>query len=250
LIELGITPTMIQPVIICAGNDTRLQETGAHCHGLEACIEPLVICNEAHRSMVASAILLEGADRGSAPALTLAAVHSVTADDPVLLALTCEHIGAQNDVFKRAVSSAAAFAQQGYIVAFGVPPGAGETRCSYMRTGTRLAKQHAFFIDAFVGDSAAARAQQYGESKSYLCSAGIFAVRASVWIDTIGNLRPDVLASCERAYRRGKREGAFLRVDGAFFSRCPSDSIECAVMEKLNAASPEAIVVRLDAYAR
>src|SRR4051812_3729834 len=119
MIELGVTPTMIQPVILCGGSGTRLwplsrehypkqlhalngprtllQDTALRSVGLAAIGEPLVVCNEGHRFMVAEqlrriganpkAILLEPAGRGTAPALTVAAVHSVTADDPVLLVM-------------------------------------------------------------------------------------------------------------------------------------------------------------------
>ena len=279
MIELGVTPTLIQPVILCGGSGTRLwplsrehhpkplhalngertllQETGARCHGLEASVEPLVICNEVHRFMVAEqlkrigakpkAILLEPRGRGTAPALTLAAVHAVIADDPVLLVMPSDHVIARKDLFKRAVERGVALAQQGYVVAFGVPPTAPETGYGYIRAGRTLSDGSASFIEAFVEKPDAVKAQQYLEAKNYLWNAGIFAVRASVWIDAIGNFRKDILAACERAYRAGKRDGVFLRVDPQVFEDCPADSIDYAVMEKLSSASPEAIVVRLDA---
>jgi mannose-1-phosphate guanylyltransferase/mannose-6-phosphate isomerase len=69
-----------------------------------------------------------------------------------------------------------------------------------------------------------------------------------VWIDAIGNFRKDILAACERAYRQGKRDGGFLRVDAGVFEGCPSDSIDYAVMERIaQNPGPEAVVVRLDA---
>jgi mannose-1-phosphate guanylyltransferase / mannose-6-phosphate isomerase len=68
-------------------------------------------------------------------------------------------------------------------------------------------------------------------------------VRASVWLDAIGEFRPDIFKACERAYRQGKRDGGFYRVDAAAFAECPSDSIDYAVMEKV----ADAMVVRLDA---
>src|SRR6476646_2372514 len=239
LIELGVTPTLIQPVVLCGGSGTRLwplsrehhptplhalngartllQETLARAAGVDGSMQPLVICNEAHRFLVAAqaaaigarpkAIVLEPAGRGAAPA------------------------------------------HRGYLVAFGVPPSSPEQGYGYIRVGGAMSEPEANFIEAFVEKPDAARAREYFESRDYLWNAGIFAVRASVWIDAIGNLRRDILTACERAYRQGRRDGAFVRVDTAAFESCPADSIDYAVMERIIAspAPPEAVVVRLDA---
>ena len=281
MIELGVTPTMIQPVILCGGSGTRLwplsrehhpkplhalngertllQETAARCQGVAAIGEPLVICNEAHRYMVRSqlervgakpkAILLEPKGRGTAPALTLAAVQAVTSDDPVLLAMPSDHFIVERDAFRRAVERGAALAQQGYIVTFGVPPIAPETGYGYIRTGRSLGDGKAAYLEAFVEKPDAATAREYVASGRFLWNSGIFAVRASVWLDAVATFRKDIFASCERAYRHGKRDGAFLRVDADAFGQCPADSIDYAVMERI-AAEPgtvEAVVVRLEA---
>lgn len=280
MIELGVAPTLIQPVILCGGSGTRLwplsrehhpkplhalngartllQETGTRCAAVQGSVEPLVICNEAHRFMVAAqlkrigarpkAILLEPAGRGTAPALTLAAVHAVTADDPVLLVVPSDHAIGRADAFARAVQRGAALAHQGHLVAFGVPPTAPETGYGYIKRG-RAIDDDASYIDLFVEKPDPERARHYFADGGYLWNAGIFAVRASVWIDAVGSFRKDILAACERAYRQGSRDGAFLRVEAQAFHACPPDSIDYAVMERLSDrnASPEAVVVRLDA---
>jgi len=271
---------MIQPVILCGGSGTRLwplsrehhpkplhalngertllQETATRCQGLPQIAEPLLVCNEAHRFLVQEqlarvgarpkAILLEPKGRGTAPALTLAAIHAVTADDPVLLVMPSDHVIFKKDSFQKAVERAAALARQGHVVAFGVPPASAETGYGYIRA-TRNIGADACYVDAFVEKPDAAAAQSYLESRQYLWNAGIFAVRASVWIDAIGCWRSDVLRACERAYRQGKRDGAFWRMSEQAFAECPADSIDYAVMERI-AADPgalEAVVVRLDA---
>jgi len=281
MIELGVTPTLIQPVILCGGSGTRLwplsreqypkqlhaltgdrtllQQTALRSRGVNAVVEPIVVCNEGHRFMVSEqlgqagvhpkAILLESAGRGTAPALTLAAISAVTADDPVLLVMPSDHFIEQSNDFQKAVERGAALARDGQIVAFGVPPSAAETGYGYIRAGRRIAGEpEAHYVDAFVEKPDAATAQRYFESGEYLWNAGIFMVRASVWLDAIGSLRREIFAACERAARQGARDGAFVRVDAKAFAGCPADSIDYAVMEKLSAdAVCEAVVVRLDA---
>ena len=254
---------MIQPVILCGGSGTRLwplsreyhpkplhavngertllQETALRCDG-----EPILVCNEAHRFLVQEqlsrarcrpkAIILESTGRGTAPALTLAAIHAVTADDPVLVAMPSDHFIGRREAFQRALERAAALAGKGRIVAFGVPPTSAETGFGYIRSTGE-------FVDEFVEKPDAAKAAEYLASGKYLWNAGIFAVRASVWIDAIGSWSPQILRACERAHRQGRRDGGFLRVDPAAFAECPADSIDYAVMENV----ADAMVVRLDA---
>src|SRR5258708_8472141 len=146
---------MIQPVILCGGSGTRLwplsrehypkqlhalngegtllQQTALRLGGSDAIAgEPLVVCNEGHRFMVEAqlrrvgakprAILLEPKGRGTAPALTLAAIHAVLADDPVLVAMPSDHFITRRDDFRRAIGRGAALAAPGYVAPFGLPP--------------------------------------------------------------------------------------------------------------------------------
>ncbi|HEX2566481.1 MAG TPA: mannose-1-phosphate guanylyltransferase/mannose-6-phosphate isomerase [Burkholderiales bacterium] len=282
MIELGLTPTLIQPVILCGGSGTRLwplsrenepkqlhalngertllQQTALRCGALSATAEPILVCNEAHRFMIAEqlrragakpkSVLLEPAGRGTAPALTLAAVHAITADDPVLLAMPSDHAMADTAAFARAVEQGAALAQQGYVVTFGIPPQSAETGYGYIRSGRAVAgAPGAAYVEAFVEKPDAALAREYFESGRFFWNSGIFAVRASVWIEAIGAWRADILKACERAHRNGKRDGAFFRVEPQSFVACPADSIDYAVMERIanGPGSPEAVVVELEA---
>jgi mannose-1-phosphate guanylyltransferase/mannose-6-phosphate isomerase len=154
----------------------------------------------------------------------------------VLVAMPSDHFITQREAFQRAMERGATLAAKGAIVAFGVPPSAAETGYGYIRARGE-------YVEAFVEKPDAATAKQYFDSGQYLWNAGILAVRASVWIDAIGGFRPEILKACERAYRQGKRDGTFFRVDPAMFAYCPADSIDYAVMEKIT----EAMVVRLDA---
>lgn len=287
-----MTPPPIQPVILCGGSGTRLwplsreqypkqflalngertllQETVLRLVGFDgapqAIEEPLIVCNEDHRFLVAEqlrsvnvhakAILLESKGKGTAPALTLAALHVTTTDAPVLLAMPSDHVIAQREVFQRAVVRGAALAAQGHVVTFGVRPSSPETGYGYILAGAPApgaADSEVRYVEAFAEKPDAARARGYVASGRYLWNSGIFQMRASVWIQCIALWRRDILAACEAAYRHGTREYGFYRVEAGAFGDCPADSIDCAVMERIaTAASPgdsglKAVVVPLEA---
>src|SRR5678816_515704 len=99
---------MIQPVILCGGSGTRLwplsrEHYPKQLHALNG--EGTQLRRSGAR---AKAILLEPIGRGTAPALTLAAVHALSADDPVLLAMPSDHFITQREAFQRAVQRGAA----------------------------------------------------------------------------------------------------------------------------------------------
>jgi len=288
---------MIRPVILCGGAGTRLwplsrehypkqllalngehtllQQTALRLRGLKdargaACAEPLVVCNEAHRFLVseqlrnssarATRILLEPFGRGTASALTLAAVDQVAAEDPVLVAMPSDHVIAIPEQFASAVAHGAELAAAGYLVAFGVRPDAAETGYGYIRAGRPVGRNGdcaaggpaAQFIDAFVEKPDAVAAVEYLASGRYLWNSGIFAVRASVWIECISALRAEIFTACERAHRLAARDGAFVHIERLAFEACPSDSIDYAVMENIGRRAPGApgalaAVVPLDA---
>ncbi len=282
----------IQPVILCGGSGTRLwplsreqypkqllalngdltllQATIRRVDGFAAIdhgqpASPVVVCNEDHRFMVAEqlrdigvqtgAIILEPASRGTAPALTLAALHPLSDDDPVLLVMPSDHVITEQKAFHAAIQHGVALAAEGCLVTFGVPPSAPEQGYGYIRVGAAIHPERepaAHYVHSFVEKPNAATAQRYFVSGRYLWNSGIFAVRASVWIESIGRFRPDILAACERAHLQGSWDADFYRVEREEFSGCPRDSIDYAVMEQFDPrpATKSALrpaVVRLDA---
>ena len=113
---------------------------------------PIVVCNEAHRFLVAEqlrtidataqAILLEPVGRNTAPAIALAALAALSATkgkvDPLLLVLPADHVIRDVPAFQAAVRTAVRAAEAGRLVTFGVVPTAPETGYGYIRSGAAL----------------------------------------------------------------------------------------------------------------
>ena len=274
-------PTQFQPVILSGGAGTRLwplsrraypkqfhalvddntllQATALRAAGLPGheVLPPLVVCNEAHRFMVAeqlracgheaAAILLEPVGRNTAPALTLAALQAKAAGgDPVLLVMPADHVVGDQQAFEQALQVGVEQADQGRVVTFGIVPDAPHTGYGYIRQGSEVAAG-TYQLDAFVEKPDAATAQSYLEQGNYLWNSGIFVLRASRWLELVGEFVPELLAAVSKAHAEGQQDLDFYRVDRAAFEASPADSIDYAVMEPLSARAGECVVVPLDA---
>ena len=251
-------PKQLLPLV---GDLSMLQATVCRLDGIPDLLEPLVVCNEEHRFVVAeqvrllgkqATVILEPLGRNTAPALTLAALWASRGGaDPVLIVMPADHVIAQGEAFRNSVMRAVRLAGQGRAVTFGVTPDCPETGYGYIQQGLPLDEgSGAFQLARFVEKPDRATAQAYLDSGDYLWNSGIFVMRASTWLAALAVCRPDVLAACQAALADASEDGDFVRLDRAAFEKCPSDSIDYAVMERLSAGQaglPESAVIQLTA---
>jgi mannose-1-phosphate guanylyltransferase / mannose-6-phosphate isomerase len=250
-------PKQLLPLV---GNESLLQATVTRMNGLPMLADPMLVCNEDHRFVIAEqvrqlgckgSVLLEPVGRNTAPALTLAALWALRTNDPVLVIMPADHVILDTKAFQDAVQRAATLAETGVAVTFGITPDCAETGYGYIQRGTPLRDDSgAFTLARFVEKPDRQTAETYLESGQYLWNSGIFVMKASAWRSAIGICRPDILAACEASLVGMKTDGDFVRVDKDVFAACPSDSIDYAVMERITAGVaglPTAAVIPLSA---
>ncbi|MGE4546014.1 MAG: mannose-1-phosphate guanylyltransferase/mannose-6-phosphate isomerase [Pedobacter sp.] len=272
-------PKQLLPLV---NNATLLQETQLRLNGLQNLAEPLVVCNESHRFMVAEqlrqagcpagAIMLEPVGRNTAPAVAVAALQALGAgDDPVLLVLPADHVIVDAETFRGAVVYGNELAQAGKLVTFGIVPTKAETGYGYIRAqkqslvigdwllvenlksltkvsaegdpGKVVNDPTAFAIAEFVEKPDLATAESYLASGDYYWNSGMFMFRASRYLEELEKFAPEMLTCCREALEKAQRDLDFVRLDAEAFAACPKDSIDYAVMEK----TAEAVVIPLDA---
>jgi mannose-1-phosphate guanylyltransferase / mannose-6-phosphate isomerase len=136
------------------------------------------------------------------------------------------------------VRSAALLAARGRLVTFGIVPTFAATGYGYIRRGAPdKTVARAYDVAGFVEKPDAARAEQFMRSGKYYWNSGMFLFGARRFLDELRRFRPDIMASVEEAIARGESDLDFLRLEGAAFARCPSDSVDYAVMERTRDAS-------------
>jgi mannose-1-phosphate guanylyltransferase/mannose-6-phosphate isomerase len=236
------------------GGDTMLQATALRLDGFKsdrvATTGPIVVCNEEYRFLSAeqmrsagasgARILLEPFGRNTAPALTLAAMLAVAGgDDALLLVMPADHVMRDLAAFHAAIEAAIAPALDGAMVTFGIVPDRPETGYGYLEVGREIHDDKAIQpLVAFVEKPPLDVARRYLEGGKHLWNSGLFMMRASVWLRALAKLAPAMSTACQAAFKANAADKDFVRIAKDAFAKCPSDSIDYAVMEKL-AADPE-----------
>jgi len=220
---------------------------------------PYVVANEEHRFLVSEqlreagvelgAALLEPSGRNTAPALTLAALAaSESGDDPVLVVTPADQTVDDPAAFTGAVREAIRQAADGSIVILGVSPDRPETGYGYIKAQAgRDAAHGVHSVVRFVEKPDAPTARRYLEEGGYFWNAGMFVLRASVWLRALAHFRPDIAEATRAAWNGRSIDARFVRPSKAEFAAIPSESIDYAVLEKCPGSQFPVAMVTLNA---
>ncbi|WP_412851522.1 mannose-1-phosphate guanylyltransferase/mannose-6-phosphate isomerase [Ectothiorhodospira shaposhnikovii] len=231
------------------GETTMLQDTVKRASG-EGFADPLLVCNEAHRFIIAeqmrqigitpSDILLEPVGRNTAPAVAAAALRlSEHGPEALMLVMPSDHVILNEPAFRQAVSRAAVAAAEGALVTFGITPTAPETGYGYIQQGRAWGREAEGIheVERFVEKPDQETARQYLESGDYVWNSGIFLFQAGAYLQALEQFQPEILAAVRKAVTHSTQDMTFCRLDSEAFSESPSDSIDYAVMEHTDQAA-------------
>lgn len=265
----------ITPVILCGGSGTRLwplsragfpkqflsltgneslfQQAAQRLVAVSAddiqVAKPLIVTGEEHRFLAAEqlreagielgAALLEPVGRNTAPALTLAALAAQqSGTDPVLVVTPADQTVANSATFTLAMQQAVRVAEQGSIVILGITPDRPETGYGYIQTSPSLRGEAEAIhsVQRFVEKPNVATAQQYLAEGGYYWNAGMYVLKASVWLKAMEKFRPDILQATQAAWEARSTDAnpgtPFMRPGRKEFTSIPSEPIDYAVMKR------------------
>ncbi len=258
---------LIQPVILCGGAGTRLwplsragfpkqflsltgdeslfQQAAQRLSNLKSHtiqVAPLlIVTGEEHRFLASEqlreagvelgAALLEPVGRNTAPALTLAALAATeVGHDPILVVTPADQAVTHPSAFTSAMQHAITEAATGSIVILGVTPDRAETGYGYIKAA--ISSTWPLVVERFVEKPDATTAQTYLDEGGYYWNAGMFVLRASVWLKALNEFRPDICQATQDAWDKRSIDAAFVRPGKVEFSAISSESIDYAVMER------------------
>lgn len=234
------TPQAPKQFHALATSNTMIQETALRLAGADFA-PPVVICGTGHCELVNAQlgsiardpqlVVLEPFARNTAAVAAIAAVSGQAIDpEALVLLLPADHVITKPDAFAAVIAKAADTARE-RIVTFGIRPTHPETGFGYIEHGAELS-DGIFEIQAFLEKPNLATATQYVAGGRHDWNAGIFLFSPKVMLEELAAFAPEVLEQSRQAYMAGARDGVRLTLDGGYFAKVPSISVDYAVMEK------------------
>ena len=239
----SLYPKQLLPL---ASERTMIQETALRVGGRQFG-GSLVICNEAHRFIVAQQLqdagvpaqrlVLEPVGRNTAPACIAAALILAEADPKALMAiLPSDHEITRPADFLAAMEVAATAAEAGHLVTFGMKPTAPETGYGYILQGAAVT-DGCFSVERFIEKPDRDKAVALLAQPGIHWNSGMFLFKASTFLEEAKRLCPEILAAVTASVAAAKSDLDFLRLDSAAFAAAPSASIDYAIMEHTKRAA-------------
>ena len=226
--------------------NSLLQDTFLRLKGIKNLSNPLVICNEHQRFIVAEqfrsifekpwSILLEPFGKNTAPAIALAALICLENKiDPFLLILSSDHKIKNKNNFQESINKGLEFAQEGKIVTFGIRPTEANSGYGYIQSKEKISSlKKASDIKKFIEKPNRAKAEEFLKDEFFTWNSGIFLFKAGAIIREFKKHQPNLLDICKNSLEQNSKDFDFRRINESFFKKCPNISIDKAVMEKTN----------------
>ena len=228
-------------------NKSLLQSTQERIKNINGLKDPILICNEEHRFLVAeqmreinikpNSILLEPIGRNTAPAIVLAALKAIEIEkDPILLVLSSDHFIGNQSQFIKVINEGIQYAERERLVTFGVIPDSPDTGYGYIKSELPLdgSKVYGSNIESFIEKPDLETAKELIKDKRYTWNSGMFIFKANSILKEIKNHAPIILKYCKDALEESLFDLDFQRLKKEAFKKCPNISIDVAVMEKTN----------------
>ena len=184
----------------------------------------------------ASNVLLEPCRRNTAPCIAYVAWRIKSMDPKAnLVVAPSDHIVTDREEFRRVVTDALDFTQQGdAIVTLGMKPTRPETGYGYIQadlSSPSLRNKSVFRVDSFKEKPDLKLAQQYIRRKEYFWNSGIFVWNVNTIVNSLRIYAPEISEIFEKLLPiyGTPQEQERINVE---FPKCKNISIDYAILEK------------------
>ncbi len=196
------------------------------------CDEIYIITNEEHYFIALDQaeeigikdvkFFLEPVGRNTAAAAAVASFSSK--EDDILLLLPSDHLIKDTESYKKTIQKAKEFADDNFLVTFGIKPTSPQTGFGYIEAD-------GYSVKAFHEKPDLKTAQEYLKNGNFYWNSGMFCFKAKNFLKELKKYSPDIYKAAKETCKDLKK-GSLVRLDKKKMMKIPEDSIDYAVMEK------------------
>lgn len=203
----------------------------------------IIVCNEEHYFLALDEcsgkeiykFVLEPFGKNTAAAITFAALNCDK--EEILLVTPSDHMIQDEAEYKKSLGKAKEYAQDGFLVTFGINPSEPNTGYGYIKSKSNGD------VERFVEKPNLENAVKFIKEGGYYFNSGMFCFKAGVFLEEMKKFAPNIVNSVESAIKDSLSEDNVLKINPIKMDEIEDISIDYALMQR----STKIKMVSLDA---
>jgi len=192
----------------------------------------IIVCNDAHYflaldecgSKKIDKFILEPFGKNTAAAITFAAL--CCDEDEILLVTPSDHLIEDETEYKKALLIAQSYANQGFLVTFGIKPNEPNTGYGYIKADKNGD------VERFIEKPNLETATKFIKEGGYYFNSGMFCFKAGVFLSEMKKYAPSIVKDVTAAIEGSANEPNLLKISPNFMDKIEDISIDYALMQK------------------
>ena len=192
----------------------------------------IIVCNEAHYFLALDEcgnkkidkFILEPFGKNTAAAITFAAL--CCDEDEILLVTPSDHLIEEEAEYKKALLIAQSYANQGFLVTFGIKPNEPNTGYGYIKADKNGD------VERFIEKPNFETAMKFIKEGGYYFNSGMFCFKAGVFLGEMKKYVPSIVKDVTAAIEGSANEPCLLKISPNFMDKIEDISIDYALMQK------------------
>ena len=193
-----------------------------------------MVCNEEQYFLALDQILdsgdsrakfiLEPLARNTAAAITLACF--LLPKDEIVLITPSDHLIKDEKAYRESIDKALEFANNDYLVTFGIKPDNPHTGYGYIKT------KNLYDVEEFVEKPNLEKASEFLRQGNYLWNSGMFMFKVEFFLEQMKIYAKEIYNLSLKAYENSLKQDNFIKIKSEDMEKIPELSIDYALMEK------------------
>lgn len=192
----------------------------------------IIVCNEAHYFLALDEcggkkidkFILEPFGKNTAAAITFAAL--CCDEDEILLITPSDHLIEDEAEYKKALLIAQSYANQDFLVTFGIKPSEPNTGYGYIKADKNGD------VERFIEKPNLETAVKFIKEGEYYFNSGMFCFKVGVFLNEMKKYAPSIVKDVAAAIKGSTNEPNLLKISPNFMDKIEDISIDYALMQK------------------